>query len=106
MQRSKGYALLLLLVAFVAGIALGFTADRVMTRGKHGRNGRPSLDRMSRELGLTPQQRAQFDSITTRSRAQMRDLWRPLRPQMDSIQKIAREMGDTTHAELKRVLTP
>jgi hypothetical protein len=28
MQRSKSYALLFLLAAFIAGAALGFTADR------------------------------------------------------------------------------
>jgi Spy/CpxP family protein refolding chaperone len=107
MQRSKSYALMFLLGAFIAGGALGFTADRVMTREKkHEHGGRSSLDRMAKELNLTPQQRAQFDSITSRRRAQMRDLWKPLRPQMDSIGKIAKELGDSTHEQLKRILTP
>ena len=108
MQRSKSYALMFLLGAFVAGGALGFTADRVMTREKHGGrgNGRSSLDRMARELDLTAEQRARFDSITSRSRAQMRELWRPIRPQMDSIQEIAKALGDSTHEQLKRILTP
>lgn len=106
MQRSKSYALMFLLGAFIAGGALGFTADRVMTRDKPARNGRPSLDRMARELELTPVQRAQFDSIMAGRRAQMRALWAPLRPQMDSIQQIARAVGDSTHEQLKRVLKP
>lgn len=107
MQSSKSVALLFLLGAFVAGIALGFTADRVMTHGRDGqRNGRPSLDRMAKELDLTPAQRAQFDSIMTRGRAQMRVLWKPLRPQMDSLQKVGRALGDSTHEQLKRVLSP
>ncbi len=106
MQRSKSYALMFLLGAFIAGGALGFTADRVITHDKPSRNGRPSLDRMAKELELTPAQRAQFDSIMADRRAQMRALWAPLRPQMDSIQKIARAVGDSTHEQLKRALTP
>src|SRR5688500_19040232 len=106
MQRSKSYALMFLLGAFVAGGALGFTADRVMTREKHGRGGRPSFERMAKELELTPSQRVLFDSITLARRTQMRALWQPLRPQMDSIEKIAKVVGDSTHEQLKRILTP
>jgi Spy/CpxP family protein refolding chaperone len=106
MQRSKSYALMFLLGAFVAGGALGFTADRVMTREKPGRGGRPSFERMAKELELTPAQRVQFDSITRARRTQMRALWQPLRPQMDSIEKIAKIVGDSTHEQLKRILTP
>jgi len=106
MQRSKSYALIFLAVAFLAGGALGFTADRYMSRGKHERGGRPSLDRMAKELKLTPEQRVTFDSITTYRRAQMRQLWAPIRPQMDSIQKLARIVGDSTHEQLKRAVTP
>jgi Spy/CpxP family protein refolding chaperone len=106
MQRSKTYAFLLLLGAFIAGGALGFTADRLMSQGRHERGGRPSLDRMARELKLTVAQRSQFDSITSRRRAQMRELWQPLRPQMDSVQKLSRALSDSTHEQLKRVLTP
>ena len=106
MQRSKSYALMFLLGAFVAGGALGFTADRVLTREKHGRGGRPSLERIAKELELTAAQRVQFDSITRARRAQMRALWQPLRPQMDSVEKIAKVVGDSTHEQLKRILTP
>ncbi|HEU4879206.1 MAG TPA: Spy/CpxP family protein refolding chaperone [Gemmatimonadaceae bacterium] len=105
MQRSKSYALLFLLAAFIAGAALGYTADRVLTN-KHGRGERPSRDRMARELGLSPAQRAQFDSIMNARRTQMRELFSPIRPQMDSLQKIAKAMGDTTHEQLKKILTP
>ena len=94
MQRSKSYALLFLLAAFVAGAALGFTADRFYSRA-HTRGERPSRDRMAKELNLTPTQRAQFDSIMNQRRAQMRELFNPIRPQMDSLQKIAKAMGDS-----------
>lgn len=108
MQRSKSYALMFLLAAFIAGGALGFTADRVMTREKKHEHSdsRPSRDRMAKELKLTPAQRVQFDSIMSRRRDQMRDLWKPLQPQMDSVGKIAKELGDSTHEQLKRILTP
>ena len=106
MQRSKSYALLFLLAAFIAGGALGFTADRYFSRHGHGRSDRPSRDRMARELKLTPVQRAQFDSIMNSRRTQMRELFKPIRPQMDSLQKIAKVIGDSTHEQLKRVLTP
>ena len=106
MQRSKSYAWMFLLGAFLAGIALGFTADRLISHDKRSRGGRPSLDRMAKELELTPAQRVQFDSITAGRRAQMRALWQPLRPQMDSIEKIARAVSDSTHEQLKRILNP
>ena len=107
MQRSKSYAILFLLAAFVAGLAIGYTGDRVMTHKRpSSRGGRPSLDRMAKELKLSPAQRTQFDSIMADSRTQMRVLWKPLRPQMDSLQKLGRVIGDSTHERLKRVLTP
>ncbi len=106
MERSKSFALLFLLGAFIAGGALGITADRVLTRDKPSRGGRPSFDRMAKELNLTPAQRTQFDSIASEGRTKMRELWRPLRPQMDSVQKIGRTLGDSTHEQLKRILTP
>lgn len=105
MQRSKSYALLFLLAAFVAGAALGFTADRVMSRD-HRRSDRPSRERMARDLNLTTAQRAQFDSIMSMRRTQMRELFSPIRPQMDSLQKVAKALGDSTHEQLKRILTP
>jgi Spy/CpxP family protein refolding chaperone len=105
MQRSKSYALLFLLAAFLAGGALGFTLDRVMSH-RHGRGDRPSRDRMAKELNLTPAQRTQFDSIMNTRRTQMRELFKPIRPQLDSLQKIARDMGDSTHEQLKKILTP
>jgi len=106
MQRSKSYALLFLLAAFIAGGAVGFTADRYFSHHGHRRSERPSRDRMARELKLTAAQRVQFDSIMNNRRAQMREVFKPIRPQMDSLQKIAKTIGDSTHEQLKRILTP
>jgi len=58
MERSKGYALMFLLGAFLAGGALGFSADRAIRAG-HGREMRSShayRQRMAEDLKLTPQQ--------------------------------------------------
>ncbi len=106
MQRSKTVALLVVLAALVAGIALGFTADRLMKQRGHGRADRPSREHIERELNLTTAQRAQFDSIMNSRRSQMREVFKPIRPQMDSLQKIAKVIGDSTHEQLKRILTP
>ncbi len=107
MQRSKGFALMFLIGAFIAGIAVGITADRAFTRDRHDRHGPHSgLDRMSSELGLSTAQRARVDSIMTRRRAQMKEVFKPLHPQIDSLQKIAKVISDSTHEQLKRVLTP
>lgn len=104
MQRSKSNAILFLLVAFLVGGAVGYTLDNAFHHG--GRDQRPSRDRMARELKLTAAQRAQFDSIMNNRRTQMRELFKPIRPQLDSLQKIARAMGDSTHEQLKKILTP
>ncbi|HUQ47237.1 MAG TPA: Spy/CpxP family protein refolding chaperone [Gemmatimonadaceae bacterium] len=107
MQRSKSYALLFLIGALIAGIAIGITVDRYFTHDRHDRHGPGSgLDRMSKELDLTAAQRTQVDSIMTRRRTQMRELYKPLRPQLDSLQKIGKVLSDSTHEQLKRVLTP
>ncbi len=106
MQRSKSYALMFLILAFVAGIAVGVTADRALSPDRHDRRGGSGLDRMSKELSLSATQRAQVDSIMTRRRAQMKELFKPLHPQIDSLQKIAATISDSTHEQIKRVLTP
>ena len=83
MQRSKWYALVFLLGAFVAGAALGYAAERAMGHGRPDRHGsRSPLDRMSRDLDLTPQQRAAFDTILENREKQMRQLFAPIQPQM------------------------
>jgi Spy/CpxP family protein refolding chaperone len=107
MNRSKGYALMFLLGAFIAGGALGFSADRAM-RGGHGRDrgGRINRQRMAEELNLTPQQRVSMDSLIDLKHRQIMALYKPVRPQLDSIATLARVVGDSTHAQIKRLLSP
>ena len=107
MQSSKGIALIFLLGAFLAGIAVGVTADRTMEHRRHGRHepGSP-VDRMAHDLDLNAVQRASFDSILDGRRKQMRRLFDPIRPTMDSLMALGKVMRDSTHQQLRRVLTP
>lgn len=105
MERSKSYALLFLLGAFVAGAAVGVAGDRTLER-RAGPSRRAGVDRMAQELGLTAPQRAAFDSILENRRTQMRQLFAPIRPQLDSLTALSDKMRDSTHEQLKRVLTP
>ncbi|MDQ6870614.1 MAG: hypothetical protein M3037_01215 [Gemmatimonadota bacterium] len=106
MDRSKGYALMFLLGAFIAGGALGFTADRAM-RGGHGRDMRDARafrQRLAEELNLTPQQRTSVDSLLEQKHRQIVALYKPVKPQLDSIASLARVVSDSTHAQIKRLL--
>ena len=107
MQRSKWYALLFILGAFVAGAAVGVAGDRMLEHGRPSRHGpRSPLDRMARDLDLTPAQRASFDTILENRRKQMRQRFAPIRPQMDSLMALDKVSRDSTHEQLRRVLTP
>lgn len=107
MNRTKGYALMFLLGAFIAGGALGFSADRAM-RGSHGheRGARAYRQRMADELKLTPKQQVSMDSLMDLKHRQIVALYKPLRPQLDSIAVLARVVSDSTHAQIKRLLNP
>jgi Spy/CpxP family protein refolding chaperone len=108
MERSKGYAVMFLLGAFVAGGALGFTADRVMD-SKHGRDARgprANRQRMAEELRLTPKQQASVDSLLDQKHRQIVALYKPVKPQLDSIAVLARDVSDSTHAQIKKLLNP
>jgi Spy/CpxP family protein refolding chaperone len=107
MERSKGYAVMFLLGAFVAGGALGFTADRVMD-AKHGpnRGSRAYRQRMAEELKLTPPQQASIDSLIEQKHRQIVALYKPVKPQLDSIALLARDVSDSTHAQIKKLLDP
>jgi Spy/CpxP family protein refolding chaperone len=108
MDRTKGYALMFLLGAFIAGGALGFTADRVIDSGhrRDMRGPRGYMKKMAEELELTSQQQASIDSLMEQKRQQIVALYRPVKPQLDSIAVAARIVSDSTHAQIKRLLNP
>jgi Spy/CpxP family protein refolding chaperone len=106
MDRTKGYALMFLLGAFLAGGALGFSAERVM-HAPHGREPRGPhayRQRMVDELKLTTQQQASVDSLIEQKHRQIVALYKPVKPQLDSIAVLARVVSDSTHAQIKRLL--
>jgi Spy/CpxP family protein refolding chaperone len=108
MDRTKGYALMFLLGAFIAGGALGFSADRAI-RGGHGRElrgARAYRQRIADELKLTPQQQASVDSLIEQKHRQIVALYKPWKPQLDSVAILARVVSDSTHAQIKRLLNP
>ena len=108
MDRSKGYALMFLLGAFLAGGALGFSADRVIREGhrREMRGPRGYRQKMAEELKLTPQQQASVDSLIEQKHRQIVTLYKRVRPQLDSIAVTARIVSDSTHAQIKRLLNP
>ena len=108
MQKSKSMAVMFLLGAFLTGGAVGFTADHMMGRQHISgpRGGRESMSaRIARELNLTAEQRASMDSLMARRREQIREVYRPIRPQLDSLEKVGRAISESTHAQVRRILT-
>src|ERR1700738_2605270 len=108
MDRTKGYALMFLLGAFIAGGALGFSADRAIRGGRsHELRGfRAYRQRIAEELKLTPPQQASMDSLMEQRPRQIMALYKPLKPQLDSIAVLARVVSDSTHEQIKRLLNP
>jgi len=104
MNRSKWYALAFLIGAFVAGTAVGVAGDRTFEHRYPREGPRRPMDRMSRELNLTDAQRAAFDSILENREKQLRALFAPIRPQLDSLNELGKGIKDSTHEQLRRVL--
>lgn len=107
MQNSKGFAMMFLLGAFVAGGALGFTADRMVHSSDRGPYGGANFRaRMAEKLDLTPAQKATIDSLMSERHRQIVALFKPVKPQLDSISAEARAVSDSTHEQIKRLLNP
>jgi Spy/CpxP family protein refolding chaperone len=104
MQRSKWLALVLLIGVFVAGIAIGIAVDRAVEHGRPPRRG--GLARLTRELNLTAEQKAKFDTILGNREKQICALYAPIRPKMDSLMDESTVIRDSTHEQLRRVLNP
>jgi hypothetical protein len=107
MQNSKGYAMMFLLGAFVAGGALGFTADRMVRASDRESHGPADFrTRMADKLHLTPVQKTAIDSLMLERHRQIVALFKPVKPQLDSITAEARAVSDSTHEQIKRLLDP
>ena len=98
MQRSKNLAMMFLLGSVLVGGALGFTADRVWMRDAACNDPRASRALLYDRLELNRAQRAAWDSILDDRHRQFETLFKPIRPQMDSIRMRSR-------AQLRALLT-
>ena len=98
MQRSKNLAMMFLLGAVLVGGALGFTADRVWMRDAACNDPRASRALLYDRLELNAAQRAEWDSILDDRHRQFDSLFKPIKPQMDSIRSRSR-------AQMRALLT-
>jgi hypothetical protein len=98
MQRSKHLAMMFLLGAVLVGGALGFTADRVWMKDASCNDPRASRALLSDRLDLNDAQRAALDAILDDRHHQFDSLFKPIRPQMDSIRLRSR-------AQIRALLT-
>jgi hypothetical protein len=90
LQRTKAQAVFFLLGAVLVGGALGFTANRAMSRREAWKDQRSSRAELADRLQLSVEQRAMMDSVLDDRNARMKELLAPVRPQMDSIRMAAR----------------
>ena len=98
MQRSKNLAMMFLLGAVLVGGALGFTADRVWMRDAACKDPSASRALLYDRLDLNAAQRAAWDSILDDRHRQFDSLFKPIKPQMDSIRSRSR-------AQMRALLT-
>ena len=99
MQRSKHLAMMFLLGAVLVGGALGFTADRVWMKEASCSDPKCSRALLYDRLELNAMQRAAWDSILDDRHRQCDSLFKPIKPQMDSIRSRGR-------AQIRALLTP
>src|SRR5206468_3885537 len=86
---------------------LGFTADRmVRSPARESRAREDFRTRMAEELHLTPSQKTAIDSLMVERHRQIVALFKPVKPQLDSISAAARAVSDSTHEQIKRLLDP
>jgi Spy/CpxP family protein refolding chaperone len=96
LNRTKLYAVVLLIAVFAAGIAIGAGVSAAASeRGGHGDGSQPRrqegyADRLERELQLTTAQRDTVDHILNRYQDSMNIVWHAMRPRMDSIRAAVR----------------
>ena len=96
MERPKQQALLFLLGAVLIGGVLGYSADHLMQRRPHNWADRTT---MYDDIGLTPAQRTESDSIWDATNCQLSLVYGPVRPVLDSIR-------DEGGRKFRALLTP
>jgi hypothetical protein len=100
LNRSKLWAATLLLGVFAAGIAVGgpawneFNYDRSDERSRRGdssesrdRRHKSYSERLQEELVLTAEQRTAVEAILERRQSEMREAWRQMNTQIDTLRQ-------------------
>lgn len=104
LNRSRLWAMTLLLAVFAAGVALGGPTWNALSndgqdgrgrrestdqrdRGRSGESGHGYSDHLQETLSLTAGQRSAVDSILDESQSEMRDVWRGMRAQIDTLRQ-------------------
>lgn len=93
-EQSKSLALMFLLGAFLTGGALGFVADRAVSRNRtYSRQYDQSSIReiVARELALDAPQRRHVDSVFDWRRQEYRKIMSRVTPSVDSLLDVANE---------------
>jgi hypothetical protein len=104
-NRSKLYAVGLLIAVFAAGVAVGTgvsaaASDRGARQNRSGdRHQEGYAERLERELQLAPAQKDTVDQILARYQDSMTVLWGSMRPRTDSIRVAIRN-------DIMNALTP
>jgi Spy/CpxP family protein refolding chaperone len=112
LRRSRFVAAVVILLVFLAGIAVGFFLHHEFPRHGFPRfafGGPPPgpppevkrwmLERLDRDLALTPEQHARIDTVLTRRETDLRALMTETRPRFEAI-------ATRTRTEIRAVLTP
>ena len=106
LQQPRSLAVMFLLGAFLTGGALGFIADRAVTRRPYSRqfDRRSMREEFARELRLSEAQRRTVDSIFDWRNARAQDIRMSTKPSVDSVFDSARVLIrthlDTTQQRL------
>ncbi|GAB1342565.1 hypothetical protein [Gemmatimonas sp.] len=89
--RPKSLAMMFLLGAFLTGGAVGFAAERAVSKPVVLLNDEKAMrEELARELKLTEEQKVVVDSAWEWRRARNRDIMAVVRPALDSVRDSAR----------------
>jgi Spy/CpxP family protein refolding chaperone len=112
LSKSRLLAGIVIVLVFLAGVAVGFFVHHALPRrgwagfavGGPPSGQRPEvkgwmLQRLDRELDLTPEQHARIDTVLTRRESDLRALMTEARPRFEAI-------AARTRTEIQAVLTP
>jgi Spy/CpxP family protein refolding chaperone len=99
LNRSRLWAMTLLLAVFAAGLAMGGLTWNMLTDGQstepvrrgnteqRDREHRSYSEHLQEALNLTLEQRAAVDSILDEGQSEMREVWRQMRSRIDTLRQ-------------------